>query len=65
MQTPDIGTPVIEIRNLHKSYGNLEVVKKNFSLVILGIIVVSTLPAVFEIAREWRKARLARPNDAR
>ena len=46
-------------------FGQMPVVKKNFSLVILGIIVVSTLPAVFEIAREWRKARLARPNDAR
>ncbi len=27
MQTPDLGTPVIEIRNLHKSYGTLEVLK--------------------------------------
>jgi polar amino acid transport system ATP-binding protein len=27
LQKPDIGTPVIEIRNLHKSYGNLEVLK--------------------------------------
>ena len=27
MQTSDIGTPVIQIRNLHKSYGQLEVLK--------------------------------------
>jgi polar amino acid transport system ATP-binding protein len=27
VQTPDIGTAVIQIRNLHKSYGNLEVLK--------------------------------------
>jgi polar amino acid transport system ATP-binding protein len=27
LQKPDIGIPVIEIRNLHKSYGNLEVLK--------------------------------------
>ena len=32
-------------------------VKKNFSLVILGIIVVSILPAVFEIIREWLRLR--------
>ncbi len=44
-------------------FGQMRAVKENFSLVILGIIVVSTLPAVFEIAREWRKARRARPND--
>ena len=27
VQTPDIGTAVIQIRNLHKSYGSLEVLK--------------------------------------
>ena len=37
-------------------FGNLPVVKENFSLVILGIIVVSLLPAVIEIVRA-RRAR--------
>lgn len=36
------------------------VVKNNFSMVILGIIFVSILPAVFEFVREWRKARASK-----
>jgi len=32
-------------------FGNMPVVKKNFSLVIVMIIIISILPAVFEIAR--------------
>src|SRR5262249_59886322 len=40
-------------------FGNLEPVKRNFHYVILGIIVVSILPAVFE----WWRARRA-PADA-
>ncbi len=36
-------------------FGNLKIVQENFSLVILGIIVVSMLPAVFEFLREWRR----------
>ena len=36
-------------------FGNLPFVQNNFSLVILGIIVVSILPAVFEVVRGWRK----------
>lgn len=38
-------------------FGNLPFVQKNFSAVILGIIVVSILPAVFEFWREWRRSR--------
>lgn len=38
-------------------FGNIPVVKKNFELVVLGIIFVSVLPMVFEV---W-KARRARP----
>ena len=30
-------------------FGELDIVKNNFSLVILGIIIVSVLPAVYEI----------------
>jgi membrane-associated protein len=38
-------------------FANIPVVKNNFSLVVIGIIFVSTLPAAFEFFREWRKAR--------
>ena len=38
-------------------FGNMPVVKKNFGLVIIGIIVLSILPAVIEIWREWRKKK--------
>jgi membrane-associated protein len=40
-------------------FANVPVVKKNFSLVIVGIIVLSVLPAVVEFLREWRRARRA------
>jgi len=40
-------------------FGNQEVVKKNFSLVILAIVVVSLLPAVYEVLRARRAARAA------
>lgn len=36
-------------------FGNLPWVKKNFELVVLGIIFVSVLPMLIEIFREWRK----------
>jgi membrane-associated protein len=36
-------------------FGNLPFVRNNFSLVALGIIFVSLLPAVFEVWRERRK----------
>lgn len=35
-------------------FSEIPIVKKNFSLVILAIIVVSILPAVFEVLRSWR-----------
>jgi len=38
-------------------FGNLEIVRKNFSLVVLGIIFVSTLPAIIEFLRERRRLR--------
>jgi membrane-associated protein len=40
-------------------FGNLRPVRENFSLVIFGIIFLSILPAVIEIAREWRRSRAA------
>lgn len=41
-------------------FGNIPIVKNNFTLVILGIIVVSILPAVLEVWRERRRTRAAR-----
>ena len=38
-------------------FARLPWVEKNFKLVILGIIVVSVLPAVFEVTREWLRHR--------
>ena len=38
-------------------FGNLPLVKKNFGLVILAIIVVSVLPIAIEAYRAWRSQR--------
>lgn len=38
-------------------FGGTELVKKNFELVVLGIVFVSVLPMAVEILREWRKRR--------
>jgi membrane-associated protein len=40
-------------------FGNIPIVKKNFELVILGIIGVSVLPIVFEVWRGWQAERRA------
>jgi membrane-associated protein len=40
-------------------FGNVPAVKNNFSLVILAIVVVSLLPAFFELLRARRAARAA------
>ena len=45
-------------------FANMPIVKKNFSLVILGIIFVSILPAVIEFYREGRKVRTQPRQDA-
>jgi membrane-associated protein len=37
-------------------FGNLPVVRENFSLVILAIIVISLMPAAIEGVRTWRRA---------
>jgi membrane-associated protein len=36
-------------------FGNIPVVKNNFSLVTIGIVVVSVLPMLFEIVGHWRR----------
>ncbi len=47
---------------LGRLFGNMPVVKKNFQLVILGIIILSVLPIVFEW---WRARRVsAQPDSA-
>jgi membrane-associated protein len=38
-------------------FGNQEFVKKNFSLVIVAIIIISILPAVFEFIKERKKGK--------
>ena len=38
-------------------FGGTELVRKNFSLVIVAIIVISVLPILFEAARAWRQSR--------
>jgi len=38
-------------------FGNLPVVKKNFTYVILGIIIVSVMPIFFEMVKAWREER--------
>jgi membrane-associated protein len=38
-------------------FGNIPIVKRNFSLVIFAIIILSIMPAVIEIIREKRKAK--------
>jgi membrane-associated protein len=42
-------------------FGNIPVVKKNFSLVILAIIVISTIPGVTEYLRHRKKKPAAPP----
>ncbi|MEI7988028.1 MAG: DedA family protein [Chloroflexota bacterium] len=44
-------------------FGDLEIVQKNFSLVVIAIIIISVLPAVVEIFKERSRARVATPNN--
>jgi membrane-associated protein len=40
-------------------FGNIPIVKDNFGLVIIGIIILSILPAVFELVKGRREVRAA------
>jgi membrane-associated protein len=42
------------------AFGNVPIVQRNFSLVVLGIIVVSVVPVVFEFLQAHRRARRRR-----
>ncbi len=39
------------------AFGNIPFVKKNFELVIIGIVIVSVMPMVVEFYRGWRAAK--------
>lgn len=45
-------------------FGGLQIVKENFSLIIIAIVGISLLPAVFEIWRAKRERKAAPPADA-
>jgi membrane-associated protein len=38
-------------------FGNIPIVRDNFSIVIMGIIAVSVLPAIFEISKKWLRKK--------
>jgi membrane-associated protein len=38
-------------------FGNILVVKRNLTIVIFAIIIISIMPAVFEVLREWRRKK--------
>jgi membrane-associated protein len=42
-------------------FGNIDVVKQNFELVVVGIVGVSVLPMVIEVFRQWRAGRAVEP----
>ena len=46
-------------------FGNIPFVKKNFELVLIGIILVSVLPMVFEFLQHRKQAALAKAEERR
>lgn len=50
---------VVAFLTLGYFFGNLPIVKKNFTLVIFAIIFISILPPFIEAFREWRKGKAA------
>ncbi len=45
-------------------FGNLPVVKENFGLVVIGIIIISVLPVVFEFVQNYRRKQQMRREQA-
>ncbi|MGC1275384.1 MAG: DedA family protein [Planctomycetaceae bacterium] len=45
-------------------FGQMPIVRENFSLVALGIVFVSVLPMAIEIARGWLRAKRTAPSTA-
>jgi membrane-associated protein len=41
-------------------FGNRQIVKNNFGFVVIAIIIISLIPAVVEVIREWRARRASR-----
>ena len=52
---------VVSLTALGYMIGNTGWVKEHFQWVTLAFIVIPGLPAVFEVARHWRRARRTRP----
>jgi membrane-associated protein len=50
---------VVSMMGAGMVFGQMEIVKKNFELVVLGIIFVSVLPMVFEAWKARQEARQA------
>ncbi len=40
-------------------FGNVPVIKKNFEIVIVAMIIIPGLPALIQIVREWHRSRRA------
>lgn len=45
-------------------FGNIPVIRNNFSLMVIAIIIVSVMPPIIEYARHLRRRRAARPGAA-
>jgi membrane-associated protein len=45
-------------------FGNIPFVKKNFELVVVGIVVVSLLPVFWEALAQWKASRGGKKHDA-
>jgi len=55
---------IVSLTLLGYFFGNIQIVQKNFGLVVIAIIVLSILPAIFEFFRE-KKKRSSTPGPVR
>jgi membrane-associated protein len=44
-------------------FGNIPWVKGNLTLIVIGIVIVSVLPAIVTFAKEWRERRAGQPQN--